>query len=57
MESKAVGQWQYIDDAIRATERAIDGAYWDGRDPTPLERELESLKVAKKVGEEYVTNF
>lgn len=49
--------WMYIEDAMAAAEKAIDGAYWDGMDPTPYERELEGLRVAKKVGEEYVTSW
>lgn len=57
MASSVVGGWQYIEDVIAATEKAIDGAYWDGLDPTPLERELESLRVAQSVGEQYVTEW
>ena len=49
--------WQYIEDVIAATEKAIDAAYWDGDDPTPLERELEGLRVAQRIGEKYVTSW
>ena len=49
--------WRYIEDVIAATEKAIDVAYWEGHDPTPLERELRGLKVAQSVGEEYVTSW
>ena len=49
--------WRYIEDVIAATEKAIDVAYWEGDDPTPLERELDGLKVAQSVGEQYVTDW
>ena len=49
--------WMYIEDAMTAAEKAIDNAYWDGLDPTPMERELDSLRVAQRVGEQYVTDW
>lgn len=49
--------WRYIEDVIAATEKAIDVTYWEGDDPTPLERELDGLKVAQSVGEQYVTDW
>ena len=57
MASDNVRGWQYIEDVIAATEKAIDAAYWDGDDPTPLERELEGLRVAQRIGEKYVTSW
>ena len=48
---------QYIEDVITATQKAIDNAYWEDEDPTPLERELASLRAAQEVGEEYVTSW
>lgn len=53
----AYEQWQYIDDVIRATERALDDAIWDDLDPTHLEVKLNSLRAAKSVGEQYVTSW
>jgi len=50
-------EWQYIEDVIRATERALDDAIWDDLDPTYLEIKLNSLRAAKSVGEQYVTSW
>jgi hypothetical protein len=57
MEAVENAGWMYIEDAMTATEKAIDNAYWDGLDPTPKERELEGLRMAQKVGEQYVTDW
>lgn len=64
--------WRYIEDAITATEKALDDALWDGLD-TPckeaklfatgytvaeyLERELAGLRAAQAAGEKYDTDW
>ncbi len=57
MASDNVGGWQYIEDVIAATEKAIDVAYWEGDDPTYLKRKLEGLRIAQRIGEKYVTDW
>lgn len=49
--------WMHIDDALRATEKALGDAEWDGLDTTYLKQELASLRLAQRVGEKYVTNW
>lgn len=48
---------RFIEDVIRATEKALDEALWDGLDTTHLKRELAGLRAAQEVGEEYVTDW
>jgi len=50
-------RWWFIEDVIRATERALDEALWEGQDTTYLKRELAGLRAAQAVGEEYVTSW
>ena len=45
--------WCYTEDAIRATEKALDSALWDGLDTTYLERELAGLRLALSLGQQY----
>lgn len=47
----------FIEDAIAATERAIDAALWDGLDPTYLTTQLASLRAAQSLGEKYELEF
>lgn len=49
--------WMHIEDALRATEKALGDAEWDGLDTTYLKQELVSLRLAQRVGEKYVTNW
>ena len=49
--------WRYIEDAITATEKALDDALWDGLDTTYLERELAGLRAAQAAGEKYDTDW
>ena len=48
---------RFIEDVIRATEKALGDAEWDGLDTTYLKQELASLRLAQRVGEKYVTNW
>lgn len=52
-------EWQYIDDAITATEKALDEALWDGAMDIAerYKRELEGLVRSRDMGQEYVTNW
>lgn len=71
MESEG-RQWLHIDvattlpvakdivplhDALRATEKALGEAEWEGLDTTYLKQEIASLRLAQRVGEKYVTNW
>jgi len=49
--------WCYTEDAIRATEKALDDALWDGLDTTYLERELAGLRLALSLGQQYQTEW
>jgi hypothetical protein len=49
--------WAHIEDALRATERALGEAEWDGLDTTYLKQEIASLRLAQRVGEKYVTSW
>jgi len=49
--------WCYTEDAIRATEKALDSALWDGLDTTYLERELAGLRLALSLGQQYQTEW
>lgn len=52
-------EWDYIESAITATEKAMDNALWDGQYDlaNKYKRELDGLRIALGVGEKYVTNF
>lgn len=52
-------EWQYIEDAITATEKAMDDALWDGSMDLAerYKRELEGLVRSRDMGQEYVTNW
>ncbi len=52
-------EWQYIEDAITATEKLMDEALWDGAMDLAekYKRELEGLRISLSVGEKYVTNW
>ena len=52
-------QWQYVEDAITATEKLMDEALWDGQYDlaNKYKRELEGLRISLSVGEKYVTNW
>jgi len=52
-------EWQYIEDAITATEKAMDDALWDGAMDLAerYKRELEGLVRSRDMGQEYVTNW
>lgn len=50
-------RWCYTEDAIRATEKALDDALWDGLDTTYLERELAGLRLALSLGQQYQTEW
>ena len=49
--------WCYTEDVIRATEKALDSALWDGLDTTYLERELAGLRLALSLGQQYQTEW
>jgi hypothetical protein len=52
-------EWDYIEDAITATEKALDEALWDGDHDLAnrYKRELEGHRIAVAVGEKYVTSW
>ena len=52
-------EWQHIEEAMTATEKAMDEALWDGQYDLAerYKRELEGLRIAMGLGEKYVTNF
>ncbi len=52
-------QWQYVEDVITATEKALDDALWDGAMDLAekYKRELEGLVRSRDMGQEYVTNW
>ena len=55
--NKMTDGWCYTEDSIRATEKAIDSALWDGLDTTYLERELAGLRLALSLGQQYQTEW
>lgn len=55
--NKMTDGWCYTEDAIRATEKALDSALWDGHDTTYLERELAGLRLALSLGQQYQTEW
>lgn len=57
MSDKHNKGWCYTEDAIRATEKALDSALWDGLDTTYLERELAGLRLALSLGQQYQTEW
>lgn len=52
-------EWQHIEEAMTATEKAMDEALWDGQYDLAerYKRELEGLRIAMGLGEKYVTNW
>lgn len=55
--NKMTDGWCYTEDAITATEKALDDALWDGLDTTYLERELAGLRLALSLGQQYQTEW
>lgn len=45
------------EDALRATERAIGDAEWDGLDTTYLRQEMAGLRIALSLGQKYQTSW
>ena len=53
IEKKAVA----IEDALVSAEKALDDALWEGRDASPFQQQLDSLRIAQSVGEKWETNW
>ena len=52
-------EWSYIEDEIKAVERALDEAMWEGEAGRVrlLTDELRTLQTSLRLGEEYVTSW
>lgn len=52
-------EWSYIEDEIKAVERALDEAMWEGEADRSrlLMDELRILQASLRLGEEYVTSW
>ena len=52
-------EWSYIEDEIKAVERALDEAMWEGEADRSrlLTEELRILQTSLRLGEEYVTSW
>jgi hypothetical protein len=52
-------EWSYIEDEIKAVERALDEAMWEGEADRArlLTEELRILQTSLRLGEEYVTSW
>ena len=52
-------EWSYIEDEIKAVERTLDEAMWEGEADRSrlLTEELRILQTSLRLGEEYVTSW